>query len=95
MAVETLIGTENKSMTEKTSKKQEAPKKKIIKVKKERCKGCDLCVHVCPHDALEMSKNFNKKGLPYVILKNPEKCTGCGMCVLMCPDAAIEVVYFE
>ena len=72
-----------------------AQKKKTVAIDKERCKGCNLCVNVCPQGALEVSKDVNKKGMTYVILKDPEKCTGCGMCSLMCPDAGIEVVYFE
>ena len=70
-------------------------KKKTVKIKKERCKGCDLCIHVCPQNILERSKGVSKKGLHYVVLTDASKCTGCGMCVLMCPDSAIEVVCFE
>ena len=83
--------------TESALKKKETMKKgkKTVRIDQERCKGCNLCIHVCPKDALMPSKDVNKKGLPYVILRDPDKCTGCGMCALMCPDLGIEVVYFE
>lgn len=68
-----------------------AGKKPKIAVDKERCKGCGLCVPVCPQNVLEMSEEVNKKGWPYLIVKHPDKCTGCGLCVMMCPDCAIEV----
>ena len=69
--------------------------KKTVRIKRDRCKGCDLCIHVCPQNILERSKSVSQKGLHYVVLKDAEKCTGCGMCVLMCPDVAIEMVYSE
>lgn len=67
-------------------------KKKIdLKIDTERCKGCLICVHVCPQKILEMSEEINEKGVQYALLKDPGKCTGCGMCALMCPDCAIEI----
>ncbi len=62
-----------------------------LKIDKERCKGCLLCVEVCPAGALSISRGVNEKGLRYVELKQPEKCTGCGLCFIMCPDCAIEI----
>jgi 2-oxoglutarate ferredoxin oxidoreductase subunit delta len=62
-----------------------------IKIDKERCKGCMLCVDVCPQHALELTEKVNKKGQRYVILKFPEKCNRCGLCAIMCPDCAIEI----
>ena len=70
-------------------------KRKIVAINKEKCKGCNFCIHVCPTGALSVSKSVNKKGLPFVVLEHPEKCTGCGMCVLMCPDFGIELVFSE
>lgn len=49
------------------------------------CKGCRLCVGVCPKDAIIPLDTVNKKG--YEIIKvDEEKCTGCGRCYIMCPD---------
>ncbi len=67
-----------------------ASTKKII-VDNERCKGCMLCIPVCPQGILKMSDEVNKKGWQYVKVADVNKCTGCGLCVMMCPDCAIEI----
>ena len=48
------------------------------------CKGCELCVEVCPQDVLEM-KDF------VAHVKDLESCTGCKLCEVLCPDFAIMV----
>jgi 2-oxoglutarate ferredoxin oxidoreductase subunit delta len=63
---------------------------KII-IDQERCKGCELCIPVCPKHIIIMSENFNKKGYHSAEQINPEECTGCAFCALTCPDVAIEV----
>ncbi len=68
-----------------------AIKTEKMKINKEWCKGCMLCVNICPYAALELAENVNKKGQRYVVLKYPEKCTGCGLCAIMCPDCVIEI----
>ena len=68
---------------EKTGKK--------MTIDMERCKGCVLCVDICPQHALEMSGEVNKKGHRFAILKHPEKCNGCGLCFIVCPDCCIEI----
>jgi 2-oxoglutarate ferredoxin oxidoreductase subunit delta len=62
---------------------------KII-IDTERCKGCGLCVVVCPKDGIAISKKSNKKGYFPAESVNSD-CTGCAMCAIVCPDAAIEV----
>jgi len=61
-----------------------------VTIKFENCKGCDICVHECPQDSLEMSKNINKKGYHYAVLEH-DTCTGCTNCALVCPEAIITV----
>ena len=65
---------------------------KII-IDTEKCKGCGLCVTVCPKGCVLISKESNKKGyFPAESTdKDGKKCTGCAMCALICPDAIIEV----
>lgn len=63
---------------------------KVI-VDRERCKGCELCISVCPQKIMVMSKTFNKKSYHPAEQINPEKCTGCAFCAMTCPDVAIEV----
>ncbi|MCK5451412.1 MAG: 4Fe-4S binding protein [Candidatus Omnitrophica bacterium] len=62
-----------------------------INIDKEKCKGCMLCIGVCPMKILKASGKVNSRGLEYVEVENPEKCTGCGMCVMVCPDCAIVI----
>lgn len=61
-----------------------------IKVNFDRCKGCFLCVSVCPKGALTPSKELGAKGYEIVSL-DKEKCIGCGSCFRMCPDYCIEI----
>ena len=63
-----------------------------IKINKEKCKGCGLCVIYCPNKLIFISEDLNKKGLYVAKFKDKErKCSGCSTCALMCPDFAIEV----
>jgi 2-oxoglutarate ferredoxin oxidoreductase subunit delta len=56
----------------------------------ERCKGCGLCVMVCPKGGIAISRKSNKHGY-FPAEKNESECTGCAVCAIICPDAAIEV----
>ena len=69
----------------------EMSKNKKVQIDKEKCKGCELCIDVCPHDALILLTEVNLRGLRYVALSDPDKCTGCGLCYMMCPDCALEI----
>jgi len=55
----------------------------------ETCKGCVLCIPVCPPKVLDMSTAVNAKGYRYPILS--EGCTGCELCAKVCPDFCFEV----
>lgn len=59
----------------------------------ERCKGCELCIPVCPVDVLTMSTERNADGFRYPLLT--EGCTGCTACQQVCPDFVFEVYQFE
>ncbi len=50
-------------------------------VEKQVVDGCDKCMQVCPHDAIEISDKVK-------VLT--DLCTGCGLCVQACPTAALE-----
>ncbi|HEY0520128.1 MAG TPA: 4Fe-4S dicluster domain-containing protein [Ilumatobacteraceae bacterium] len=54
------------------------------------CKGCDLCVVVCPEHVLAMTEAINDKGWPVVALV-AEGCTGCTLCADVCPDGVFAV----
>lgn len=55
----------------------------------ERCKGCELCIVVCPPRVLEMSRDFNHNGYRYPLLQ--DGCTGCTNCYRICPDIVFTV----
>jgi 2-oxoglutarate ferredoxin oxidoreductase subunit delta len=57
----------------------------------DKCKGCTLCIEVCPKKSLVISKEFNKKGYHPAVFVSENGCTGCGFCYMMCPEVCIEV----
>lgn len=75
-----------------SSKLKNNPKGKII-IDHELCKGCGLCIEVCPKKLLSISKkNINSKGYFTVEFKDEDgQCTACTSCAIMCPDIAIKV----
>ena len=63
-----------------------------IHINIERCKGCGLCVNVCPSKILTLSNNrYNSKGYHHIVVEKPEKCIGCGSCAIICPDVVFTV----
>ena len=62
-----------------------------ITIDKNHCKGCELCVRVCPQKIISMSKEITVKGYFYAQVHDPSKCLGCKICAVTCPDVAIEV----
>lgn len=63
-----------------------------VKIKKDICKGCQLCVFNCPAKHLELASSINKKGVPFAQVKSQTKCTGCGCCFYICPEQCIEIL---
>jgi len=57
----------------------------------DRCKGCGLCVTVCPKKVLEMSEEVNSMGYFPVYQARPDDCIFCTACCIMCPDVAITI----
>lgn len=62
-----------------------------IRINKDHCKGCELCVEVCPQKILSMSKDITVRGYFYARMHDPSRCNGCRLCAVVCPDVAIEV----
>ena len=49
------------------------------------CKGCSLCVWVCPKKVLELNDRFTSYPA------RQDDCIGCRQCENTCPDLAITV----
>ncbi|MCG8513352.1 MAG: 4Fe-4S binding protein [Halanaerobiales bacterium] len=49
------------------------------------CKGCGLCIEVCPVDVLALQHEK-------IMIKNLEKCISCKNCEFICPDFVLRVV---
>jgi 2-oxoglutarate ferredoxin oxidoreductase subunit delta len=66
-----------------------------VVINRERCKGCYLCISVCPNEAISISESLNQQGYypvePRDNGKSGKGCIGCALCAIICPDIAIEV----
>ena len=61
-----------------------------IVIDTERCKGCGLCVTMCPKKSIEISEESNKNGY-FPAQATNANCTGCGRCAIVCPEGIIQV----
>ncbi|MDY6878862.1 MAG: 4Fe-4S binding protein [Desulfatiglans sp.] len=63
-----------------------------IEIIEEFCKGCQLCVHFCSKECIEISRDrFSPNGFLLPEFVNEEACIGCGICGWMCPECTIDV----
>lgn len=60
-------------------------KLKAIVINRDWCKGCGICVHLCPKKVLELDAKDK------AVAVRPVDCICCRMCELRCPDLAIEI----
>ena len=56
-----------------------------VRIDKDECKGCGLCIESCPPKALFLSAELNQYGVHAGQYKG-EGCTGCGICFYCCPE---------
>ena len=63
----------------------------IVTINNIFCKGCEICVEICPTDVLEMIPAPDRWEGALVVVKDIEACTGCMLCEVQCPDFAIDV----
>ncbi len=67
-----------------------------VTIDREVCKGCGLCVSVCPKAVLEIDREYvNQKGYYPAAAARLEDCIGCISCARMCPEIAIGIVKEE
>jgi 2-oxoglutarate ferredoxin oxidoreductase subunit delta len=64
----------------------------MIIIDERYCKGCGLCIHLCPRHVLGASTEVNSYGYYPPYLVDGDLCGGCRQCELYCPDFAIFIV---
>ena len=63
-----------------------------VSFRQDRCKGCGLCVSVCPKKIIAIdSAVLNDKGSHQEGVIHTDKCIGCAFCATMCPDCVISI----
>ncbi len=62
------------------------PKKYEVLVNNSWCKGCSLCIHICPKKVLDLDEVRQK-----AVAARQADCIGCRQCENICPDLAITV----
>jgi 2-oxoglutarate ferredoxin oxidoreductase subunit delta len=66
-----------------------------ITINKELCKGCYLCISVCPRETIVITDKLNQQGYYATEYRdnteNGKECIACSRCATICPDVAIEV----
>ena len=89
---ENAAKTASQTVTSASSRPARAAKARgNVIIDEARCKGCELCIHVCPEGALELSPALNQFSYHPVRFKEDGNCTGCALCAQVCPDVGIEV----
>lgn len=66
--------------------------KGLVTFNLDRCKGCGLCVSVCPKQILRIDESItNIKGYHPSSIIDQNQCIACGNCARICPDSVITV----
>jgi 2-oxoglutarate ferredoxin oxidoreductase subunit delta len=62
-----------------------------LKINRDLCKGCQLCIAECGQKLLAMSEEQNRYGTSFAAISEMRLCTGCSRCAVVCPECAIEI----
>ncbi len=74
----------------RTFPRRELPLSKIVE---ENCigSGCELCINICPFEALSLQDSPNNKDFFGIATVDPRKCVGCRLCEQACGWGAIYI----
>jgi len=56
-----------------------------VSINEEWCKGCGLCIAICPKKVLEFNERVKSEPV------RMDDCIGCHQCENICPDLAVTV----
>ena len=56
-----------------------------LKLDKEKCIKCGMCLNVCPREVLDRGTNRD------ITIINKDRCIECGACAKNCPTSSITV----
>jgi NAD-dependent dihydropyrimidine dehydrogenase PreA subunit len=90
-AATALLSEEHAAHKVKTIKVTTSDGIATITIHQHLCKGCDICVDVCPKDVLDMIETPDRWEGAMVEIINLDNCNGCKLCEYECPDFAIEI----
>lgn len=62
-----------------------------VRFNEDTCKGCGLCVSVCPKGIIFLADRVNRLGHHPATVVAQDECISCTLCAVMCPDLVIEV----
>jgi Fe-S-cluster-containing hydrogenase component 2 len=57
----------------------------LIELHEQACRGCEMCVDICPTDVLVFDSTTHKASVA-----EAEDCIGCLSCAYLCPSRAIQ-----
>jgi NAD-dependent dihydropyrimidine dehydrogenase PreA subunit len=61
-----------------------------IKIHKNACRGCELCIDICPTDVFELDPQNR-----IAVVGHVEDCIACLSCAYICPPNAITHTNFH
>ena len=66
--------------------------KVILEFDRDRCKGCELCISVCPRHILALdTSTTNIRGYHPAAVTDQAACIACASCARICPDSVISI----
>jgi len=72
-----------------------SPKKKsaiAILIDDQFCKGCNLCIEVCPREVFGKGDQRSRAGYSMPKVLSLGNCVACFLCEMTCPDLALSVI---